>query len=53
LEDRLSNTLEVDGRTCRDLFIQHSTGNFRGSGGYRFCEMQDGQWKTTGRTPDE
>lgn len=50
---KLLNTLEVDGQTCRDLYIQHSAGGYRGSGSYRFCQLQDGEWKTTGRTPNE
>jgi surface antigen len=50
---RVLNTLEVDGRTCRDLYIQHSAGGYRGSGSYRFCRLQDGEWKTTGRAPSE
>ncbi|MEW8452790.1 MAG: hypothetical protein AB2686_11860 [Candidatus Thiodiazotropha sp.] len=50
---RVLNSLEVAGKRCRDLYIQHSAGGYRGGGSYRFCQLEDGEWKTTGRTPDE
>lgn len=50
---KLLNSLEVEGRACRDLYIRHITNNYKGSGSYRFCKMDNGEWKTTGRTPDE
>ncbi|MEW8029829.1 MAG: hypothetical protein AB2793_00635 [Candidatus Thiodiazotropha sp.] len=50
---KVLNILEVDGLTCRDLYIRHITRNYRGGGRYRFCKTEAGEWKTTGRTPDE
>ena len=50
---KVINILEVDGRACRDIYIRHITRNYKGSGSYRFCKMEGGEWKTTGRAPDE
>ncbi|MES9972171.1 MAG: hypothetical protein ABW092_19225 [Candidatus Thiodiazotropha sp.] len=50
---KILHTLKVDGRDCRDLYIRHITRTYKGSGSYRFCKMDSGEWKTTGRTPDE
>ncbi|MES9992353.1 MAG: hypothetical protein ABW098_10395 [Candidatus Thiodiazotropha sp.] len=50
---RVLNSLELDGKRCRDLYIQHRAGGYRGGGSYRFCQMEGGEWKTLGRTPNE
>ncbi len=43
--------VEIDGRICRDLLIEHQAGEANASGDYRFCQMQGGAWKTMGRVP--
>ena len=45
------NIQEEEGRSCRDLQIQHVAGNVRGGGDYRFCLTDGGEWKTQGRVP--
>ncbi|MCU7873145.1 MAG: hypothetical protein KZQ91_10415 [Candidatus Thiodiazotropha sp. (ex Lucinoma borealis)] len=43
--------VEMDTQTCQDLKIKHVAGDLSGGGNYRFCLMDDGKWKTTGRVP--
>jgi hypothetical protein len=50
---RVLKHLEIDGRNCRDLLIKHVAGGARAIGDYRFCLMESGEWKTTGRVPVE
>ena len=40
--------LQVDGRDCRDLVIRNFAGEMNGGGTYRFCRMEDGNWKVLG-----
>ncbi|MCU7850910.1 MAG: hypothetical protein KZQ80_01715 [Candidatus Thiodiazotropha sp. (ex Monitilora ramsayi)] len=42
------STLEMEGKTCRDLVIRNFAGGVNGGGTYRFCQMEDGTWKTVG-----
>jgi surface antigen len=45
--------MEEDGEPCRDLLVRHEAGQARGGGNYRFCRMDNGEWKTLGRVPIE
>lgn len=46
-------SVEIDGRSCRDLLIKHKAGPANARGDYRFCQMQNGEWKTMGRAPSK
>jgi surface antigen len=39
------SSLELEGRTCRDLVIRNFAGGVNGGGTYRLCRMESGEWK--------
>jgi hypothetical protein len=50
---KVLRSVKIEGRRCRDLLVKHQAGKASASGDYRFCRMQDGEWKTMGRVPSE